>query len=73
MCDLSDSQAGESHGGQESVCALMSQRERCVMHISPRQHQSIVKQEQAHVGHLFVGPDHEHTHNNDLIRYTSLL
>lgn len=57
MCDLSHSQAGERHRGQESVCAAVGQRERCVMHISPRQHQSIVKQEQANIGHMLIGPN----------------
>lgn len=57
MCDLSDSQAGQSHRGQESVCAPVSQRERCVMHIPPRQHQRIVEQEQAYVRHLLIGPN----------------
>lgn len=57
MRDLSDSQAAESHRGQESVCAAMSQRERCVMHISPCQHQSIIKQEEAHISHLLIGPN----------------
>ena len=56
MCDLPDGQAGQRHRGQESVCALVSRRERCVMHISPRQHQSVVKQEEAHVTHLLIGP-----------------
>ncbi len=56
VCDLSHGQAAESHRGQESVCAPVGQRERCVMHISPCQHQRIVEQEQAHVRHMLIGP-----------------
>lgn len=57
VCDLSDGQAAESHRGQEGVCAPVGRREGRVVHVSPRQHQSVVKQEQAHVGHLLEGPD----------------
>ncbi len=69
MCDLSDSQAGERYRGQESVCAPMSQRERFVMHISPCQHQSVVKQEQAHIRHLLIGPNHVHKHTQNENKY----
>lgn len=57
VCDLSERQAAEGHGGQERVCAVASQRERCVMHVPPCQHQSVVEQEQAHVGHLLESPE----------------
>lgn len=57
VCDLSDSQAGQSHRRLEGVCAAVSQRERRVMHHSPRQHQSVTEQEQADLGHLLVDPD----------------
>lgn len=63
MCDLSDSQAGQSHRRLEGVCAAVSQRERRVTHRSPRQHQSITEQEQAHVRHLLVDPDQSTRHS----------
>lgn len=59
MCDLSDCQAGEGHRCQESVCAPFGHCEGYVMHISPRQQQSIIEEEEAHVSHMFKGPDQE--------------
>lgn len=64
MCDLPDSQAGESYRCQESVCASVSQRERCVKHIMPCQHQSVVKEEEAHIRHMLIGPNHAYTHRH---------
>lgn len=61
MCDLSEGQTGEGHRGEESVCAAVNQGERCVLHSSLRQHQSIIKQEQAHIRHMLVGPNHAFT------------
>lgn len=57
VCDLSDGQAAKSHRGQEGVRAPVGRRERRVVHVSPRQHQSVVEQEQAHIRHLLEGPD----------------
>lgn len=60
VCDLSDGQAAESHRCQEGVCAPVGRREKRVVHILPRQHQSVVKQEQAHIRHLLKDPDEPH-------------
>lgn len=57
VCDLPDGQTGQSHGHLEGVCAAVGQRERCVLHTAPRQHQSVAEQEEAHVGHLLEDPD----------------
>lgn len=60
VCDLPDRQTGEGHGRQERVRAVAGQREGRVMHVSPRQHQSVVEQEEAQIAHLLVGPAHMH-------------
>lgn len=57
MCDLSHRQAADGRGRQERVCAAVGHSKGPVMDSPPSQHQDIIKQEQAHVADLLVGPD----------------
>ena len=62
VCDLSQVEARQGHRGQESVCAVLREAERCVTHAPLCQDQGIGEQEQTQVSHLLICPTHTHTH-----------
>lgn len=60
VCELSHGQAVQSHGSLEGVCAALHPREGQVAHRPAGQHQDVVEEEEAQVGHLLVAPDGSH-------------
>lgn len=53
------------------MCAAVSQRERCVKHVSLCQHQSVGEDEEAHVRHVLVDSNDAWTHTD--ARYDVIL